>query len=78
MMLGTKKQQVKAKGCTLRDLIGTLNDITLGKLEEEVLAPDGSLDAKFKIFVNGSASDNLPALLADGDDVLLFSVIDGG
>jgi molybdopterin converting factor small subunit len=36
------------------------------------------LDSKFRIFVNGKASDTLSTTLADGDDVLLFSVIDGG
>jgi molybdopterin converting factor small subunit len=77
MILDTKRRQVETKGRTLRDLINTLNEIALGKLEKEVLAAD-HLDKKFMIFVNGNARDNLSTTLADGDDVLLFSVIDGG
>jgi molybdopterin converting factor small subunit len=42
------------------------------------LVGDNVLDPKFKIFVNGNVSDSLSTKLADGDDVLLFSVIDGG
>jgi molybdopterin converting factor small subunit len=76
MILGTKKLQVETKGRTLRDLIYALNEVALGKLEEEVLRA-GHLDEKFKIFVNGKASD-MNTTIADADDVLLFSVIDGG
>lgn len=78
MILGTKRRQVKTSGSTLRDLIDTLNDLSMGKLVKEVLAPDNALDPKFKIFVNGNVSDSLSTKLADGDEVLLFSVIDGG
>lgn len=77
MILGTKKRRVETKGRTLRDLIKTLNEIALGKLEGEVLTA-GHLDKKFMIFVNGNARDNLNTTIADGDDVLLFAVIDGG
>jgi molybdopterin converting factor small subunit len=76
MILGTRKLQVEIKGRRLRDLINALNEIALGRLEEEVLDA-GHLDEKFKIFVNGKASD-LNTTIADADDVLLFSVIDGG
>jgi molybdopterin converting factor small subunit len=78
MILGTKRRQVKTSGSTLRDLIDTLNDLSMGKLVKEVLVADRALDPKFKIFVNGNVSDNLSTKLADGDEVLLFSVIDGG
>jgi molybdopterin converting factor small subunit len=78
MILGTKKRQVKTSGNTLRDLIEALNQLSLGKLATEVLASDNALDPKFKIFVNGNVSDNLSTKLTDGDEVLLFSVIDGG
>jgi molybdopterin converting factor small subunit len=78
MILGTKRRQVKTSGSTLRDLIDTLNDLSRGKLVEEVLAADNALDPKFKIFVNGNVSDSLSTKLSDGDEVLLFSVIDGG
>jgi len=78
MMLGTKRRQVKTSGSTLRDLIQTLNDLSMGKLVKEVLVADDALDPKFKIFVNGNVSDSLSTKLADGDEVLLFSVIDGG
>jgi hypothetical protein len=50
----------------------------MGKLEKEVLVAGGSLDPKLKIFVNGNASDSLSTTLAYDDEVLLFSVIDGG
>ena len=78
MILGTKRRQVKTSGSTLRDLIQTLNDLSMGKLVKEVLVADDALDPKFKIFVNGNVSDSLSTKLADGDEVLLFSVIDGG
>jgi len=78
MILGTKRLQVKTSGSTLRDLIDSLNDLSMGKLVKEVLAADNALDPKFKIFVNGNVSDSLSTKLADGDEVLLFSVIDGG
>jgi len=78
MILGTKRLQVKTSGSTLRDLIDSLNDLSMGKLVKEVLAADDALDPKFKIFVNGNVSDSLSTKLADGDEVLLFSVIDGG
>jgi molybdopterin converting factor small subunit len=78
MILGNKRWRVETEGHTLRDLINRLNEIASSKLENEVLASDGSLDPKFRIFVNGNACDTLSATVADGDDVLLFSVIDGG
>ncbi|HKM49809.1 MAG TPA: MoaD/ThiS family protein [Candidatus Bathyarchaeia archaeon] len=78
MFLGSERRQVKAEGPTLRDLIDALNDLTMGKLEKEVLIAGGSLDPKLKIFVNGNVSDSLSTTLADGDEVLLSSVIDGG
>lgn len=77
MLLGTKRRQVKSTGTTLRDLINALNELSTGKLVKEVLV-DGGLDPKFRIFVNGNVSDSLSTRLADGDEVLLFSVIDGG
>jgi molybdopterin converting factor small subunit len=78
MILGTNRQQVATKGRTLRDLIRDLNPVAQGKLEKEVLSRNGSLDPKFRIFVNGNASNDLNASLSDGDDVVLFAVIDGG
>jgi molybdopterin converting factor small subunit len=78
MILGTKRRQLETRGSTLRDLIETLNDLSKGKLVKEVLVADHVLDPKFKIFVNGNVSDSLSTELADGDEVLLFSVIDGG
>jgi molybdopterin converting factor small subunit len=78
MILGTKRRQVKTSGSTLRDLIDTLDELAMGKLVKEVLVADYALDPKFKIFVNGNVSDSLSTRLADGDEVLLFSVIDGG
>jgi molybdopterin converting factor small subunit len=77
MLLGTKRRQVKSTGTTLRDLINALNELSTGKLVKEVLV-DGGLDPKFRIFVNGNVSNSLSTRLADGDEVLLFSVIDGG
>jgi len=77
MILGSKTRQVKTNGSTIRDLIDTLDDLSMGKLANEVLA-DEALDPKFKIFVNGHVSDSLSTKLTDGDEVLLFSVIDGG
>jgi len=78
MILGTKRRRVQTNGSTLRDLIETLNSLCMGKLVEEVLVGENTLDPKFKIFVNGNVSDSLSTKLADGDEVLLFSVIDGG
>jgi len=78
MFLGSERREVKAKGPTLRDLIDALNDVTMGKLEKEVLVAGGGLDPKLKIFVNGNASDSLSTTLTHGDEVVLFSVIDGG
>ena len=77
MILGSKTRQVKANGSTIRDLIDTLDDMSMGRLANEVLAGD-ALDPKFKIFVNGNVSDSLSTKLTDGDEILLFSVIDGG
>jgi len=77
MILGSKTRQVKTNGSTIRDLIDTLDGLSMGKLANEVLAGD-VLDPKFKIFVNGNVSDSLSTKLTDGDEVLLFSVIDGG
>ena len=78
MILGAKRRQVKTSGSTLGDLIDTLNDLSTGKLSKEVLDDRRVLDPKFKIFVNGNISGNLSTKLTDGDEVLLFSVIDGG
>jgi molybdopterin converting factor small subunit len=78
MLLGTKRRQVRTSGGTLRDLIDALNELSTGKLEKEVLVADGDLDPKFKIFVNGTVRDSMSAKLTDGDEVLLFSIIDGG
>lgn len=78
MLLGTKRCQVKTSGTTLRDLIGALNELSAGKLVNEVLVAGGGLDAKFQIFVNGNIRNSLSTKLADGDEVLLVSVIDGG
>lgn len=78
MVLGTKRQQVETNGHTLGDLIATLNKMVSGKLEGEIIDDDGRLDPKFKIFVNGREAVNLTTQLSDGDDVVLFGVIDGG
>jgi len=78
MLLGTKRRQVRTSGTSLRDLIDALNALSTGDLAKEVLVSDGGLDPKFKIFVNGIVSDNLSTKLGDGDEVLLFSIIDGG
>jgi molybdopterin converting factor small subunit len=78
MTLGTRRRQVETKGRTLRDLINALKEIAFRELEKEVLTADGSLDPRFKIFVNGRARASLDVTLVDGDDIILFSVIDGG
>ncbi len=78
MILKVKTMQVETKGRTLRDLIKTLDEKAFGELEKRVLSTNRSLDPKFRIFVNGVASDDLEATISDGDDVLLYSVIDGG
>jgi len=78
MVLGTKRQQVETNGHTVRDLIATLNKMASGKLQGEIIGDDGRLDPKFKIFVNGRESVTLTTQLTDGDDVVLFGVIDGG
>ena len=61
----------------MQDLIEKLNDDS-GILKREVLSSDGKLDPKLKIFVNGVSHDDLNNTLKDGDDVILFAVIDGG
>ncbi len=78
MILGTKRQQVETNGRTVGDLIATLNEMTSGRLEEEIIGHDGRLDSKFKIFVNGKETVALTTQLTNGDDVVLFGVIDGG
>lgn len=78
MMLRTKRQQVETNGHTVGDLIATLNEMASGRLEGEIIGNDGRLDPKFKIFVNGRESVTLTTQLTDGDDVVLFGVIDGG
>jgi molybdopterin converting factor small subunit len=78
MLLGPTRRRVEASGSTLRDLLKALNDMCTGMLSREVLVADGSLDPRFKIFVNGSVANSLSTELSDGDEVLLFSVIDGG
>ncbi len=78
MMLGTKKRQVEANERTVGDLMARLNELDSGKLEPEVISADGRLDPKFKIFVNGRKSSMLSTRLTNGDDVVLFAVIDGG
>jgi molybdopterin converting factor small subunit len=50
----------------------------MGKLVKEVLVAGDGLDPKFKIFVNGNVTSSLHMKLADGDEVLLFGIIDGG
>ena len=77
MMLRIKRMQIRTEG-TLLDLIKTLNSLSAGDLKDRVLTTDGDLDAKFKIFVNGRACDTLATKLAEGDDIVLYSVIDGG
>jgi len=77
MWLGAKSKRVDLVGNTLQDLIEKLND-TSGILKREVLSSDGKLDPKLKIFVNGVSHDDLNNTLKDGDDVILFAVIDGG
>jgi len=69
---------VKIGGGTLRGLIVALNELCAGKLVGEVIDADGGLDFRFKIFVNGNLTNSLSTKLVDGDDVILFSVIDGG
>lgn len=69
---------MRVTGATLRDLIDELNKLSKGGLVDEVLLSGGGLDPKFKIFVNGNVSRDLSTKLVDGDEVLLFSVIDGG
>ena len=78
MILKAKTMEVEAKGRTLRDLIDTLNAKTFGELERRVLSANRGLDPKFRIFVNGVARDDLDTAISNGDDVLLYSVIDGG
>lgn len=78
MVLGTKRQRVETNGHTVGDLIATLNEMASGKLQGEIISDDGRLDPKFKIFVNGRESVTLTTQLTDGDDVVLFGVIDGG
>ena len=78
MLLGTKRRQVKTSGTSLRDLINVLNDLSSGRIANEVLLTDGRLDPKFKVFVNGNVTSSLSTSLGDGDEVLLFSIIDGG
>ncbi len=78
MLLGVKSQRVETAGKTLRDLIDTLDTVSLGKLKKETLDAKGNLDHKYKIFVNGSSCDDLNTVIANGDDVIFFSVIDGG
>jgi molybdopterin converting factor small subunit len=78
MILGSKRRCVNSEGNALRDLIHALDHMTTGKLEREVVGSEGRLDPKFKIFVNGKERDDLETPLRDGDDILLFGVIDGG
>lgn len=80
MILGAHTKLVEVEGSTIRDLIETLNLISGGTLKKEILAENGDLDPRFKIYVNGALCDG-PGLnmhISDGDNVMLFPVIDGG
>jgi len=80
MILGAHTKLIDIRGSTLRDLIETLNLISGGTLKKEILTENGDLDPRFKIYVNGALVDGLGlnTLIADGDNVMLFPVIDGG
>jgi molybdopterin converting factor small subunit len=78
MLLGSKKKHVELVSNTLQDLIENLNYYSAGRLKKEVLDSDGKLDSRLKIFVNGVPHNDLHNKLKDGDDVILFAVIDGG
>jgi molybdopterin converting factor small subunit len=61
-------------------LLEILDNKSSGMLKKEVLDGEGALDPRFRIYVNGVSCDEkgLDTQISDGDNVMLFSVIDGG
>lgn len=78
MKLGTKNLEFKLNGQTLRDLIEALAKTDGKELMEDVLTPQGRLADGLKVFVNGISREDTSTLIENGDDVVLFSVFDGG
>ena len=71
---------IEFSGRNLRDLLETLDKKSLGMLKKEVLDEEGALNPGFRIYVNGVSCDDrcLDIQISDGDNIMLFSVIDGG
>ncbi len=80
MILGPNSREVDVKGKTLRELIESLDKVSAGVLKKEVLTETGSLNPRFRIYINGESCDEhgLDTPISDGDNIMLFSVIDGG
>lgn len=78
MVLGFKTLKFQTSGTTLRELIRDLGKMAGKDIGKEVLTPQGDLSDGFKIFVNGRSCSNLENSIEDGDDIVLFSIIDGG
>ncbi len=78
MVLGFKTSKFQTSGRTLRELIRDLGKMAGEDIGKEVLTTQGDLSDGFKIFVNGRSCSNLEDSINDGDDIVLFSIIDGG
>lgn len=78
MKLGTKNLEFKLNGQTLRDLVEALAKMDGKDFIEDVLTPQGRLADGLKVFVNGISREDISTRIENGDDVVLFSVFDGG
>ena len=80
MILGGETMDIEFSGRTLRDLLDVLDKKSLGMLKKEFLDEEGAINPGFRIYVNGVSCDDrcLDIQISDGDNIMLFSVIDGG
>ena len=76
--LGAKSLKLETYARTIQGLLGDLAKASGNDIKGEVLKPNGDLKDFYKIFINGRNCETLENIIKDGDDVILFSVIDGG
>jgi len=77
MKLGRKNMRFGMKEGTLKDLIMALAEANETDLAE-TMTHKGRLAEGLLVFVNGTPAHDLATPLREGDEVVLYSMFDGG
>ena len=78
ILLKEKELTLSLSNGTLEDIICEMTDNYGQKVRKELLDEEGRLDHSYSIFINGERSNELNTKVAEGNEVVITSMLAGG